>query len=297
VDNLNSILSKLISEELYYPAISDLYINSFNPGYEYGQHKHADIEVLTVLNGICCMTINNRNIHLKKNECLIVFPDTLHSFSVSGGEKCKLLNLLFRPGHIMDLLEIPGLEKNLGFFYELKTNRRSYLRLADSRLIRNITERIYGEAENDGILSEALLRNYFSELYLQLSRILDNTYNMFNRSFNHHVSDALTFIHDFYNDNISVENVAANTGISARQLSRLFMMTMDMTVTDCINFLRIKKAKELLEETDMSLTQIALLTGFSTSQYFSTCFKKHEGKSPNAYRKLYNDLNLNNNQH
>lgn len=48
---------------------------------------------------------------------------------------------------------------------------------------------------------------------------------------------------------------------------------------------RITEAKALLTSTDFSLTQIAEQIGFGSLPYFSKCFRKVEGTSPNEYRK------------
>ena len=49
--------------------------------------------------------------------------------------------------------------------------------------------------------------------------------------------------------------------------------------------MRIIHSKELLKNSDYSITQIAHMTGFSSSNYFSQSFKKYTGVTPNRYRK------------
>ena len=56
---------------------------------------------------------------------------------------------------------------------------------------------------------------------------------------------------------------------------------MDKEVMVC----RIKEGKRLLAETDLSLSQIAAILGFSSSSYFSQTFRNAEGTSPTEYRK------------
>ncbi|MEG0454796.1 MAG: AraC family transcriptional regulator, partial [Bacteroides sp.] len=55
-------------------------------------------------------------------------------------------------------------------------------------------------------------------------------------------------------------------------------------VNDYINNIRIAQAKELLAQTDKSITEISDLTGFSYQRYFSTIFKQATGVSPSQYR-------------
>ena len=56
-----------------------------------------------------------------------------------------------------------------------------------------------------------------------------------------------------------------------------------------INNLRMKKAKELLANSDMSISEISELVGFQSIHYFSRNFKEREGCAPLAYRRKHQD--------
>ncbi|WP_437231204.1 helix-turn-helix transcriptional regulator [Planctomicrobium sp. SH661] len=58
-----------------------------------------------------------------------------------------------------------------------------------------------------------------------------------------------------------------------------------MPPNDFLQRLRIKQAQTDLLETDLSITEIAFNNGFSTSQYFSTVFRKYTGDTPARFRK------------
>ena len=51
-----------------------------------------------------------------------------------------------------------------------------------------------------------------------------------------------------------------------------------------INKLRMERAAEMLRQTELSMTEIAERTGFSSSRYFSTMFKKYMGVTPTQYK-------------
>ena len=59
------------------------------------------------------------------------------------------------------------------------------------------------------------------------------------------------------------------------------------SVTEYINRLKVEKSKKLLKDTDMSVTDIAMKTGFEDSCYFTRVFKKYEKKTPLQYRKQF----------
>ena len=57
-----------------------------------------------------------------------------------------------------------------------------------------------------------------------------------------------------------------------------------MTPMNYLNSCRVAHAARLLLEADLSVTDVAMRCGFSTSQYFATVFKNHFGQTPRAYR-------------
>ena len=68
---------------------------------------------------------------------------------------------------------------------------------------------------------------------------------------------------------------------------------MNITVTEYIKNLRIKKAKELILETDLSMLQISEMVGYEHNSSFTRVFKEIEGVSPVQFkRKSKNQLNI-----
>lgn len=84
---------------------------------------------------------------------------------------------------------------------------------------------------------------------------------------------------------ITLRDIAQGCACSESTVSHLFKAYTNDSVKSYIMKLRIEKAKELLLGSDLSVTDIALLTGFSNTNYFATAFKKHMGNSPTEYRK------------
>ena len=66
----------------------------------------------------------------------------------------------------------------------------------------------------------------------------------------------------------------------------MFKSSSGMTIRAYANLLKLEDAKKLLSETDLSITEIALDTGFNDVSYFIKLFKKQFGISPLKYRKL-----------
>lgn len=87
-----------------------------------------------------------------------------------------------------------------------------------------------------------------------------------------------------FHDNIQVTDVAAAVGVHANYLASIFHKYFQITPKKYLSQLRLRKAKELLTQTDDPIYIIANSVGFPDSLAFSKFFKKLEGKSPSAYR-------------
>lgn len=101
------------------------------------------------------------------------------------------------------------------------------------------------------------------------------------------------FMHDFTNvieqnianDKFNVDDIASALGISRIQLYRKTRVLLDGTINDYILNRRLKKAKYLLINEDLSISEITYQVGFSSPTYFSTVFKSKYNCTPSSYKK------------
>ena len=102
------------------------------------------------------------------------------------------------------------------------------------------------------------------------------------------VLNACSYIYHHYQENITLEQVAAISGFSKFHFTRIFKQCMDKTFYEYLNERRITKAEELLYATVLSITDIAMNSGFSSISAFNRTFKSIKGCSPSEYRsKIY----------
>ncbi|WP_165452250.1 helix-turn-helix domain-containing protein [Paenibacillus thalictri] len=98
------------------------------------------------------------------------------------------------------------------------------------------------------------------------------------------VSLITQFIETHYHEDIYLESIAGEIGLSAKYISRMFKETTGTSITDYISMIRIAKAKELLLGTDLKISDIADQIGINNRTTFLRLFKKYEGVSPIHYR-------------
>jgi len=101
------------------------------------------------------------------------------------------------------------------------------------------------------------------------------------------VGKALDYIAANYTEPISLNDIAAASGLSTFRIAHLLKEATGKTALQNIHYLRIQEARRLLETSDMSCTDIAYETGFGDQSYFIKKFKKWMGITPAKYRKSF----------
>ena len=83
---------------------------------------------------------------------------------------------------------------------------------------------------------------------------------------------------------LSLPNIAKQCNLSLRQIERLFHKYRSMTPSRYYLSLRLTHAKQLLLNTNRSVIDISIATGFETQSYFTACYRKVFGQSPRSHR-------------
>ena len=99
------------------------------------------------------------------------------------------------------------------------------------------------------------------------------------------ITNVLEYIHKNIGDSsLGVEHIAEELFLSRSKLYRKIKALTGDTATEFIRKIKLEKAKELLEKTDMTVSEICYKVGFSSPSYFTKCFKNHFGIIPKEIR-------------
>ena len=130
-------------------------------------------------------------------------------------------------------------------------------------------------------LISLLLRNIF----ILISRNLIGA-NRADNSLENEVELAMHYFRENYRSEINVEDYALLRGMSASNFYRVFKQISGSTPLQYILKLRLSNAQNLLENSNLSIAEIASAVGYENPLYFSRLFNKHIGVSPSEYRKM-----------
>lgn len=101
------------------------------------------------------------------------------------------------------------------------------------------------------------------------------------------IREAKKYIQDNYRNPITLEEVSSIIGFNATYFSSLFKKDTGHTFLEYLSEVRMNKAKELLKETNLSISNICEQVGYCDVKHFTKTFAKYSGLKPNEYRKLY----------
>lgn len=98
------------------------------------------------------------------------------------------------------------------------------------------------------------------------------------------VNNALDYIKAHYKEKLTLEELSEKVYVSQWHLSKLLNSRLNKNFSEILNGVRMEKAKELLENPSLRISDISEMVGFMDLSHFSRVFKKLVGVSPNEYR-------------
>lgn len=163
------------------------------------------------------------------------------------------------------------------------------IRIGDCAQIQQLTRQLIEHYSTPGAMAAFQVKASFMKL---LEEILLQTRDARYFTKNQIVNKAINFIHNHYNRPILVSEIAQTVQLERRKLSYLFERYTGLSPIQYITEYRIRKAKELLIQSNDPVAKVAEHVGYPDSFYFSRVFKKVTGMSPVHYRKCIKEHSI-----
>lgn len=144
-------------------------------------------------------------------------------------------------------------------------------------------ERERNQSDADFRVTKGLLMAFFG-LLARSSPFLPAESVLTNNDLPLPLQNALTALHRAYNKPITLNQLAGYCGVTPEYLCRLFRRYLGITPWQYLERIRLRVAHYLLQETGLSVADVAFLAGFNDLRHFQRLFKRAYGKTPNSVR-------------
>lgn len=255
--------------------------------------RHDSFEMVYMKKGSAVFEVAGQPVDMGPNDIIIIKPYQYHKFIVKSESGCEFIVLSFKfenkgTGEYSEV----SLEDFLNFVSKKESGAFISLKVSQKNEIITLLNRILKEKEGDEIGSEFLTHLLVLELFVLISRALkmewENSIKNKSPKLKELIEISVNYIHNNFERNISLNDIARFVFLSTSYFTRAFKEEMGISPISYLLRVRVERAKELLEETDHKVSDIALNVGFSNQQRFNEIFKKHTKMTPLQYRKQCN---------
>ena len=250
-------------------------------------HWHDDIELIRVFSGRMRYYINGREILLNTGDSVVVNSKQMHFGYDFQKEECRYHCILFHPtlftgGQVLERdFILPILEEQSPEYWHLPAGTELGSLAADcaDRIVQ-IKAQDRGAYELEAV---GLLHILWAGLWR--STMEDFAFSQYRRDPDVEIQKEMAaYIGGNYGRKLTLEDIAAAGHVSRSKCCQIFRRFMGQTPIEYLNTYRLKLSRNLLIETDKSVTEIALACGFNHLSYFSRIFYRTFGATPIEYR-------------
>lgn len=252
-------------------------------------HYHDFCELVLVIGGLGHHVLEGEGFPVAAGNVFVVQGSQVHAFRQR--QELVLVNVMYDPDRLplpeALLRRIPGYSALFKLEPSFRRIHRFSSRLQLDRealgTARSLAEKIANEEKSSRPGREAALVALLLELIVFLSRQYEESETGESRSLLR-MGQLISTLEQRYAETWTLESMARLTRLSRANLLRVFRQATGQSPIGFLISLRIEAAKLLLHRTKMSMTEIALETGFCDSNYFARKFREATGSSPTAYR-------------
>ena len=230
---------------------------------------------IQVVKGTGELTINGKTQIVGENQGMLIFPNVPHEYHAT--ESPWIVNwFTFNGYHIEDFLKQIHIDKSNVYSVVPKEIFTSKIRKALNLL--------QSADSMKGLEASALVYDFLISFlkYAHLTKG-DSVSNLYNR-----LNPVFDYINENFSKPITIEELAELISITPQYLCLLFKKIIKQRPIEYLNNVRINKSKDfLLKNSFMKIEEVSLCSGFESSSYFCSIFRKIEGLSPGKFRELH----------
>lgn len=262
------------------PEIRSMGVCLFDPVWSERAHETKVNEFLYVRKGRVKLEIGGAKFAAGPGDMLFVPARTQHRDEFDIRSELEVFMIFFSWAAERDFF---GKVSNAAIKALSKSERDGILKLVDM-----LREDFLGHEAMDSLIS----RSRMHTMLLSLLRAVSKTESGSAESASGKAGDrkrrklmleAKRFLEGHYMERLSLEDIAAHLSVSPFHLSHVFSRESNFSLFEYLTSLRMERAKLLIEEGRMNVSEAAFAVGYENFSYFSKSFKRHFGRSPSSF--------------
>ena len=281
-------VQKVSNNNLLFP-FSFVYRDTKSPQSELSDHIHDYYEIVYVYSGKGTIFIDDHFYDMRQGDVFLIPSDTIHHAMPDKDEPVTSTIIFFSPTLIYNIL-IDDFFSFLNLF-EMAKKVKSYktsLPLENQKKMEEQLLNIDQEMQKNELGSKHASLLIVHQIILEIYRVhMDTKQHLMetNTYGPDWVKEILAYINNHLSHSLTLTELASQALVSTSHFSRVFKQTTGMGLTVYLNSKRVIKAKELLVETNYSVSHIAEICGFESMTHFHRIFKKYIDRTPASFRK------------
>ncbi len=220
---------------------------------------------------------------LMQGAIYIIPQSEVHSINPSDEEQLICSKFFVSKKNMFPYISEAGLKP---IWDQLFSSRKHFYRVFDYETtleIDQLFQKIFNAEKHPAFFTNSLLTAHVTELLILLyTREYQSSYN-----YPKHISEIMQYINKHLKEEISIDSLCCAVHLSKSYACSSFKNYTNMTITQYLIQCRLTQAKKHLLETESSISEIAMQTGFSSFSFFCQTFRKYESCTPLQFRKMY----------
>lgn len=264
---------------------STYHIENRGQSFQIPVHWHDELEIIYVKSGFLTVNISGENYIGKPGDAFVVSPGNLHFMGSQTGTVdyftflFPLKYIAFRSDDMLDDKLIEPLNSgHLMISPEIKDTVKEQCEQLAGVYAAEIDK---SESKiTSQIRKKIILLQFIHELWKKGFIVENDTTGR-----NTVEKEMVSYIQQNYMGKILLREFGEQFHLSEKYISRYFKEHFHITLSQYVTYLRLEHAKQMLQETDISVTEVAMQSGYQNISYFIRSFKKTYGVSLLKYRK------------
>ncbi len=257
----------------------------------YKNHWHSYGEIILVGPGETnIFSVNQSTYKLVEGDFLLVWPMEMHSIVDADREDSLIIQ--FSNAFVNSLFDLQRIMHFYRKLHVICVNGHPLLAKELRTITYKMKECFYGAGPNKELNCCILLMEFMKVLDEHREAFMTELSVDAHDPYEEDVMHRLVLVTDYIKSNLTADDLsqgamAEMAGISREYFSRIFKNATGMNYSKWLNMIRLEKATELLSRDKMSLTEVAMLSGFQSISSFNRVFHEDKGMSPGEYRALF----------